>query len=122
MAESAGDGWSDRVWGWDRPARAGLAVIAAAVGFALALGSGRESSPASVHWSGLRADANDAPAAVLGSLPGLGPTLSARIVAGRADGPYESFADLDRRVKGIGPAKTRGLSPYLRFGSEPGSR
>lgn len=44
------------------------------------------------------------------SLPGVGPVLAQRIVAGR---PYARVEDL-LRVKGIGPATLERLRPYVR--------
>lgn len=59
---------------------------------------------------------NDASAQQLEALPGLGPSLSAVIVADReVRGPFLRYEDLDR-VKGIGPAKLAELRPYLRVG------
>ncbi len=43
------------------------------------------------------------------SLPGIGPTIAARIIDGR---PYKNVADL-LKVKGIGPKKLEQLRPYL---------
>jgi competence protein ComEA len=43
-------------------------------------------------------------------LPGIGPALAARIVAGR---PYRTVADLDR-VRGIGSVKLAALAPLVR--------
>ncbi|MBD3400902.1 MAG: helix-hairpin-helix domain-containing protein [Candidatus Coatesbacteria bacterium] len=53
-------------------------------------------------------DLNRAPAALLEELPGIGPVLARRIVAGR---PYENHTEL-LAVSGIGPtllAKLEGL-------------
>lgn len=52
---------------------------------------------------------NRASANSLEGLPGVGPALAARIVAGR---PYRSIADLDR-VKGIGPKTVAKLAPLI---------
>jgi competence protein ComEA len=54
-------------------------------------------------------DVNHASRDELQSLPGIGPVLSERIVAGR---PYESADDLDR-VRGIGPATIERLRARL---------
>lgn len=48
-------------------------------------------------------DVNRAPAALLETLPGVGPALAARIVAARAEQPFAGVDDL-LRVRGIGPA------------------
>ncbi|MBK8986496.1 MAG: helix-hairpin-helix domain-containing protein [Chloroflexi bacterium] len=51
-------------------------------------------------------------------LPGIGPTLAARIVGERlARGLYSSLDDLDRRVKGVGPTAVGRLRYRVRFGS-----
>ena len=55
-------------------------------------------------------DVNHAPIDELRSLPGIGPVLAERIVAGR---PYERADDLDR-VRGIGPKTLARLRPRLR--------
>ena len=101
---------------WPGPAR-GL-LIASAVPLAgwLAWSSpGEAARPA--FWPSLVVDPNSAPAPVLEALPGLGPALAGRIVAARAVLPFRSIADLDRRVKGIGPAKAAALLPYFKFAS-----
>jgi hypothetical protein len=55
-------------------------------------------------------DLNRAPLDELRSLPGLGPTLTERVVADR---PYQTVDDLDR-VRGIGPKTIARLRPRLR--------
>ncbi len=57
-----------------------------------------------------RLSINRATQAQLEALPGIGPTLAARIVAGR---PYARVEELDA-VKGIGPATLRRLTPLVR--------
>jgi competence protein ComEA len=47
-------------------------------------------------------------------IPDLGETLARRLVEERkTHGPYEAFADLRRRVKGIGPKTLEKIAPYL---------
>ncbi|MBK7181108.1 MAG: ComEA family DNA-binding protein [Chloroflexi bacterium] len=51
-------------------------------------------------------------------LPGIGPTLAARIVGERlARGAYSSLDDLDRRVEGVGPTVVAKIRYRVRFGS-----
>ncbi len=57
-------------------------------------------------------DLNRASAAELTQLPGVGPTLSARIVAAR---PFASVDEL-RRVKGIGAKTLEALRPHVIVG------
>lgn len=56
-----------------------------------------------------RVSLNHASRAELESLPRVGPTLAARIEAGR---PYRSLDELDR-VKGVGPATLAALAPLV---------
>ena len=96
---------------WSGPAR-GLLIVAAvplALRFAWA---DPGDSPQPEGWPPLVVDANTAPVPVLEALPGIGPALAGRIDQAR---PFRSLDDLDRRVKGIGPAKASGLRPFLRF-------
>lgn len=58
---------------------------------------------------GRKVPVNRATQAELEALPGIGPTLAQRIVAGR---PYRSIKDLDR-VKGIGPKTLERLEKWL---------
>lgn len=66
-------------------------------------------APVGYRATGGRLHLNRATQAELEALPKVGPTLAARIVAGR---PYRSVDDLDR-VKGIGPATLAKLRPYV---------
>jgi DNA uptake protein ComE-like DNA-binding protein len=63
-------------------------------------------------------DPNTAPREVLLALPRLGPALVDRIEAERRKAPFESAEDLDRRVKGIGPAIMGAIGPHLDFGPD----
>lgn len=68
---------------------------------------------------GLRVNPNHADAAALEALPGIGPSLAQAILKDRAArGPFRKLQDLDR-VRGIGPATLRRLSPYLEFDEVP---
>lgn len=58
-------------------------------------------------------DVNTADAAELERLPGVGPTLAARIVQDRAaHGPFTTTAEL-ARVPGIGPKMSEALKEYI---------
>src|SRR5258708_39272281 len=52
----------------------------------------------------LRVDVNTAPPGVLEALPRIGPALAGRIIEAREERLFVSADDLDRRVRGIGPA------------------
>jgi len=63
-------------------------------------------------------DPNRADEVELARLPGVGPALAARIVAGReSEGPFRRADDLER-IPGIGPATLTRLAEFLDF-SEP---
>lgn len=61
---------------------------------------------------GERIDVNHATAAELRRLPGIGPTLSQRIVETREEKPFRSVEDL-RRVRGIGAKTLERLRPHV---------
>jgi competence protein ComEA len=64
-------------------------------------------------------DVDVADSAALEALPGIGPTLAARIVAERgAGGAFGSLAGLEQ-VRGIGPALARRLAPHVTFSGIP---
>ncbi len=55
-------------------------------------------------------DVNSASEADLDSLRGLGPAMTARILAQRAQSPFADWADLMRRVKGLRTTTARHLA------------
>lgn len=65
-----------------------------------------------------RVDVNRAGADELGALPGVGPTLAARIVETRRRAPFSGPEDL-RRVPGIGPAGVARIGPHAVFFGRP---
>lgn len=73
------------------------------------------SSPVDGEVSDLPVDVDAAGAAELDALPGIGPSLAARIVADReARGPFGSLDGL-RRVKGVGDVLIARLAPRVTF-------
>lgn len=58
-----------------------------------------------------RINVNTASASDLENLPGVGPKMAAKLIAGR---PYSSLNDLDK-VKGIGPSMLKKLEPRVKF-------
>lgn len=103
---------------WAGPARALLAIVAVPLAARFAAAVLREPPPPRA-WPALAVDANSAPVGVLEALPGMGPALAGRVVAARRETPFRDLDDLDRRVKGIGPAKAAALRPFLRFPVRP---
>jgi competence protein ComEA len=68
-----------------------------------------------VAAGGDRVDVNNASAAQLQTLPGIGPKLSQRIVDAREQRPFRSVEDL-RRVRGIGVKTLERLRPHVTVG------
>jgi competence protein ComEA len=100
--------------------RAAALVLLFAAAFALspalsrAVASGR---PASADSMADPIDVNQASAAELSLLPGVGPSLAAAIVADRESrGAFRRPQDLDR-VRGIGPAILARILPHATVGA-----
>ena len=55
-------------------------------------------------------DVNTASEAELDGVKGIGPALSGRILKAREQGPFNDWADLMQRVKGIQPRSARQLT------------
>jgi competence protein ComEA len=120
-----------QAFGRDAPAvtdREALARQLAAVDSAIAAG-GRRPAPRAQGKGASRQDVTApatslAPASIdmdragvgdLDRLPGIGPSLAARIVADREErGPFGSIEGL-QRVKGVGPALAARVQPYVTF-------
>ncbi|MHB8067535.1 MAG: ComEA family DNA-binding protein [Desulfobaccales bacterium] len=78
---------------------------------------GRMSGP-QLLTLGLTLDLNNATAADLDGLPGIGPVLAKRIIDYRqAHGPFQKIDDLEQ-VSGIGPKKLEKLKPYVFIGEK----
>jgi competence protein ComEA len=89
-------------------------VLIAALGLRAAghfLGSGTRRAYQAVPV--LVVDPNTVPPGVLGALPHVGPALVKRLVEQREIRPFDSTADLRRRVRGLGPATLARLAPHL---------
>jgi competence protein ComEA len=106
----------------DQPAVAALAVAALATMFGWWIaGDGRsghlvEIDRAERREARFEVDVNTADAPELMQLPGIGATISQRIIESRQeDGPFAGPDDL-RRVRGIGKKVLERMRPYLRFG------
>jgi competence protein ComEA len=63
----------------------------------------------------LPVDVNTADSEALAAIPGVGPKLAEKIVAGRGVGPYRSLDELDR-VQGIAPHKVAEIAPFATVG------
>jgi competence protein ComEA len=74
-------------------------------------GSGSSAGGSSLDAPTERINVNTASASELENLPGVGPKMAAKIIAGR---PYSSMNDLDK-VKGIGPSMLKKLEPRVKF-------
>lgn len=106
---------------WPRPqvpavTRAALPALGAPPAAPLAPGDLQEprTYPATASVQPLisgRVNLNTATTEQLEALPKVGPSLAAKLIAGR---PYRSLADLDR-VKGVGPSTLKTLSPLVSF-------
>lgn len=93
-------------------------LCALLVGLAVATAVSRlrseSSGPPALPVHPWRIDVNHADPAALGALPGVGPSLAARIAAARDAAPFRSADDLDR-VPGIGPSLAARIGPHVRF-------
>jgi len=69
-------------------------------------------SQSTAQTDGKRVDVNSADASTLETLPGIGPVLADRIVAGR---PYKDLSDLEK-VKGLSRSKLDALKDKVTFG------
>jgi competence protein ComEA len=109
---------------WPRPAQLAAAFLLGAVAALLGIhlwGSGPP-RPVDLRHSALPSHAvnlNRADPAELRQLPGVGPTLAARISSTRDDGAFRSIDDL-RTVPGVGPARLERVRPWVQVGEDNG--
>jgi DNA uptake protein ComE-like DNA-binding protein len=101
-----------------RDARRLLGAVALIAALSLLASAGRDDGAAPPSPV-LRLDPNSAPRGAMAALPEIGPVRLDAILAERSSRPFESPADLDRRVRGIGPATASELAPHLRFDTPP---
>ncbi len=81
-------------------------------------GRGRPLREVSLSAVDLQVNPNQAGAARLASLPGIGPTLAEAVVRFRElHGPFQRLSDLEA-VPGIGPKRLERILPYLTLGDE----
>ncbi len=106
-------------WGWNVAARCLLLLGATAGALGLCSATPRQTGTIS-RVPTLQIDPNTVPPEVLLALPRIGPVLARAIVAERETASFRSLDDMDRRVRGVGPATVGALRPYLRF--EPAER
>ena len=57
-------------------------------------------------------EANQAPAADLVAIKGIGPSTSQKIIEARQQQPFRDWSDFVRRVKGVGPATASKMSAH----------
>src|SRR5512135_1697695 len=84
------------------PKRAWLTVAAAVLALGL-LAVSHSAAPAdpAAPAPDLVVDPNTAPPEVLGALPKVGPVLLRHLLAARAERPFRSLDDMDRRVRRV---------------------
>ena len=88
-------------------------VIALAVAFAAPSNAAPPSPPKAAATEARPVDLNTADSAALESVPGIGKSLSQRILAFREkNGPFQSVDDL-LKVQGIGEKSIQKLRPYF---------
>src|SRR5689334_15551555 len=89
-----------------------LFVAAAAVNTPTALAQTKKQPGQTQPPNGTKVDVNSADEATLETLPGIGPTLAGRIIAGR---PYHNVTDL-AKVKGMTQSRIDTIKDDITFG------
>jgi competence protein ComEA len=107
---------------WPRPAQLAAAFLLGAVAALLGVHfwGGGPPQPLDLRRSTLPTHAielNHADRAEIRQLPGVGPTLAARIASARDGGGFRSLEDL-RTVPGVGPARMERLRPWVEVDAE----
>lgn len=77
---------------------------------------GKETPPSRKVAPAAKVDLNRATAEQLRTIPGVGPTMTTRILDARREKPFRAVDDL-RRVKGVGPKTLEKLRPYVEVGA-----
>jgi hypothetical protein len=94
-----------------------MAVIAGLLGLAFLVFDRGGEGPAQPPVE-LVVDPNTAPPGVLLSLPSMGPKVLERVLEARRQAPFKSLADIDQRVKGVGPKTIEVWRPFLHIEPE----
>jgi competence protein ComEA len=96
--------------------RSGLMLLATVLTVAMIfMVTSRTEGPDQVEPIRLQIDPNTAPQGALEAFPRIGPALARRIIEAREVSPILDADDLDRRIRGVGPATIKAMLPYLRF-------
>jgi competence protein ComEA len=90
-------------------------LVAVCAGMLLAFSKPQVSTHGVAPAYNIEIDPNTAPAALLVTLPGVGPSRAQAIIAERERAPFASLIELERRVSGIGPATVAGFDPYVKI-------
>ncbi|MER3490813.1 MAG: DNA-binding protein [Meiothermus sp.] len=95
--------------------RSVLVALAVVGGSFMALAASGSTSAASTTTMSMKiapVHINTATLAQLETLPGIGPKLAREIIKHR---PYKGAQELQKKVKGIGPAIWKKIAPYVLF-------
>lgn len=111
-----GSAWNRNGRGWFALGSAMVAaVLLLTAGSATAAPGSAAAAPAAVETAAGRVDVNTASAAELASLPGIGASKAAAIIAEREKKPFSAVEDLER-VRGIGARTVEDLRGKVSVG------
>ncbi len=123
VGRAACDAAGSRIWPVGTRRVLAATVIAAALGLAVGSAGVDPAPDAGLPVARtLKLDPNTAPSQVLGVLPQFGPALVRELVSARNERPLTSLEDARSRVRGLGPAISDQIAPYLEFKPAAGSR